>query len=1080
MTIKGKASGGVLVRNPFFDMTFTVPSVVRRGERFKLYATVTNIGQGIANDVTVSLDAAALSGARLVSDQTVHIDTLRTGDSKTVAFELESQKTGQVVASYLKLEGPGQSGGTLRFALGVGERGVPLSPDTLVLPAAVDAVPVAVLDAAMRVLGQAWSVANAPSGTLPRGVLRTSKAVVVAKALALAEAGLRIGLGQDIAGSIESLDYDFFAGPPRDPGFDQLLRDTEAGQALRQVFGGPAPTDEPADLGGPRLVAASVIGPEVLAGAGPFGLHAILVFDRILDGDSAAIATRYVIPNNTVRVAKAVLSGRLVILSLAQPEGPYVPTTVDVNGVLDLRGRRGSGSALLQSRLVDPGAIVSGRVIGADGTAVRTANVVYSNNADFTCNFPAQSGLASVPVDGDGRFEYRYVRRDNCGLPFEMVTQDPGTGAVRKSSGFVRAAGERIVLDIVLLGRGSVEGTVRDLSNLPVSGAKVVALSGSDPQSGGQATTDGLGHYRIDFITVGPLSVKAAKGIALGRAAGRIDRAGTVATVDIVLDGGSVRVAGTVRKLEGGVETTVPGVGVIFAIDPAPIATPVGYVKTGPDGRFQFDAMPAGVALLRTQLDTGESASSPLFTVAAGDDLQGRDLLVVVQPPEETGTVEGVVLVPGGEPAAQAVVQVGPRGAVAGNDGAFRLTGVPVRPGQSQTLNARSRDGKRAGTAAFQINHGGDVAPVAVTLSGLGSARFTVLDPAGAPLAGQEVRIVSAACSDPCGCSIRTTGADGQVVYEGLPVGTINVQAIRNMGTGYEAATASASVIRDGETGFGVLRFAGLGTVAGLVLDPESRPAFGADVAMVSRQFVYDGFYCGTMTRESHRGRTGTDGRFRFSGVGVGPLSLSARQDFYPTPATASGTLTSGSQELSFTLQLRDTTAGVLSGTVFLPDGVTPAGRGVEVTATGALPDVVVETNDQGKFRFAKIFPEGSYRLTLSDPVTGGRAQLRVYLRAGQDLAQDVRLKGRGTVRVSVVDGANLPVTSAYVKIAGDGVPEPQLRSRGRAPRPGRRPDRGRLRRAVLDRGLGRLRARRPCLGHDAAGGRGRRRSRCG
>src|SRR4029079_14114116 len=54
VNIKGKASGGVLVRNPFFDMTFTVPSVVRRGERFMLYAAVTNIGPGIANDVTVS------------------------------------------------------------------------------------------------------------------------------------------------------------------------------------------------------------------------------------------------------------------------------------------------------------------------------------------------------------------------------------------------------------------------------------------------------------------------------------------------------------------------------------------------------------------------------------------------------------------------------------------------------------------------------------------------------------------------------------------------------------------------------------------------------------------------------------------------------------------------------------------------------------------------------------------------------------------------------------------------------------------------------------------------------------------
>ena len=36
----------MLVRNPYFDMTFTVPSVVRAGEPFKLFVTVNNIGQG--------------------------------------------------------------------------------------------------------------------------------------------------------------------------------------------------------------------------------------------------------------------------------------------------------------------------------------------------------------------------------------------------------------------------------------------------------------------------------------------------------------------------------------------------------------------------------------------------------------------------------------------------------------------------------------------------------------------------------------------------------------------------------------------------------------------------------------------------------------------------------------------------------------------------------------------------------------------------------------------------------------------------------------------------------------------------
>ena len=38
------------------------------------------------------------------------------------------------------------------------------------------------------------------------------------------------------------------------------------------------------------------------------------------------------------------------------------------------------------------------------------------------------SYIASAQAE-DGRFEYRYVRRDNCGTPFEMVTSDPATGA---------------------------------------------------------------------------------------------------------------------------------------------------------------------------------------------------------------------------------------------------------------------------------------------------------------------------------------------------------------------------------------------------------------------------------------------------------------------------------------------------------------------------------------------------------------------------------------------------------------------------------------------------------------------------
>jgi hypothetical protein len=240
VTVTGKASGGVLVRNPYFDITFTAPAVVRDGEPFSLFATVTNIGQGIANDLNVALDSAALSGLRLVGSSTQQIDTLRSGDAETLEFQFVSERTGQVVASYLDFATTNGTTGTLQFTAGIGERGVPLSPDTLVLPASVDRVPDTLVRAAMRVLGQAWSVANAPQGTLRTGVIRPAKDAVVAKALALAEAGLRIELGQPEADALGDLALDWYVGAPPtrptatiDPGLDQIHRDTDAPSARR-------------------------------------------------------------------------------------------------------------------------------------------------------------------------------------------------------------------------------------------------------------------------------------------------------------------------------------------------------------------------------------------------------------------------------------------------------------------------------------------------------------------------------------------------------------------------------------------------------------------------------------------------------------------------------------------------------------------------------------------------------------------------------------------------------------------------------------------------------------------------------
>ncbi|MCU1347593.1 MAG: LamG domain protein jellyroll fold domain protein, partial [Acidobacteria bacterium] len=899
--VGGKASGGVLVRNPYFDLSFSVPSVVRNGEQFKVFVTVNNISKAIANGVRLTLDGSRMSGAHLISDPTQTIDTLASRDSKTIEYTFRGDRTGQVVATYLEFDTQNGTTGDLKFTLAVGERGVPLSPDTLVLPSSVDNLPIGVVDAAMRVLGQAWSVANAPAGTLPATVTRTSKTVVTQKALALAEAGLRVGLGQPALDAVRDLLFDFEGGTV-DTGFDQILRQTEAGRdfakaignALRpamQAAGNPSAyerataqlaasgsdfvsfsaggsallgvtltdasgnvaqtggtngltvdavatatlipfgSDASQFLGlvanpvagpyrvdldvngsgttdlsftmprgggsflrafasgitvvqgaklrvvldarnalvleidangdgtyetrqalatemlypqGPNFVSAAVIGPETLSGASPFGFQAALLFDRVVDAATASDLTRYTIPSNSVVSAKRQLSGRLVFVNFSQPEGPYLTTSIRAAAMKDSRGVSGNANTVgLQSRLRDAGAVVTGRILDADGIGVSSANVTYAQNPILDCAPPLDdyAGLTNVLTDGSGRYELRYVRQDACGMPFQILTRDPVTGALRSVSSSVRTAGEQIVLDIALFGRGLVMGRVRDLANQPVAGAQVVAVSDTDPQVGGTATTDVGGNYSISGITVGGVHVTASKGASVGRGAGRIDRAGTAATVNLTLDGGAVSVAGTVRKVEEGVSSVVPGVQVVFFSKDGGTFVPVAVTQTSATGAFSFDAMPVGEYRLEAALNTRDRGAASGIA-AAGDRQTGRDVLIQIAS-GGSGTVRGLVKLPDGSPAADVIVVIDDRGVLTGLDGGFTLPGVNIRPNVSRIVTARSRDGLRSGTNAVVVSDPNQVVDnVIITLSGLGTAEFTVLNAAKNPVANQEVAIL--------------------------------------------------------------------------------------------------------------------------------------------------------------------------------------------------------------------------------------------------------------------------------------------------------------------------------------------------
>lgn len=231
--IEGKAAGSVLVRNPTFSMAFSHPRTTRAGEAYDAYVTLLNTSPLPVNFVSVSLAAASLSGGVLESEHSVQLGTIQPGGTAMAKFRIRAQRTGSITFSNLTT-GEDAVTGRFRLQMGIDERGVALSPDSIGLPDYVSELPPAVVDAAQRVLGQAQSVATAP--TLPPGVRSVSRTTVTRRALDLAEAGQRLRYGDAMNRVLADLLCDWQGGRSPDEGFDQILRETEAGQAYREAL----------------------------------------------------------------------------------------------------------------------------------------------------------------------------------------------------------------------------------------------------------------------------------------------------------------------------------------------------------------------------------------------------------------------------------------------------------------------------------------------------------------------------------------------------------------------------------------------------------------------------------------------------------------------------------------------------------------------------------------------------------------------------------------------------------------------------------------------------------------------------
>ena len=169
--------------------------------------------------------------------------------------------------------------------------------------------------------------------------------------------------------------------------------------------------------------------------------------------------------------------------------------------------------------------------------------------------------------------------------------------------------------------------------------------------------------------------------------------------------------------------------------------------------------------------------------------------------------------------------------------------------------------------------------------------------------------------------------------------------------------------------------------------------------------------------------QSGGDGQYLINDLNPGTYRVTVKSGFFPTPVSKGGTLIVHDDH-TVNISMVSTLAGKIQGRIFQPDGTTPVGAGIKVSLGGGfLADVTVQTDSTGRYEFAEVFAAASYALTATDPATGNTNRISIAVETNKDLVADMRLLGKGTLRVRVIDGAGAPVLSGRVTLNATSYP---------------------------------------------------------
>ncbi|MGH9456390.1 MAG: Ig-like domain-containing protein, partial [Thermoanaerobaculia bacterium] len=658
-----------------------------------------------------------------------------------------------------------------------------------------------------------------------------------------------------------------------------------------------------------------------------------------------------------------------------------------------------TGSAVFLDAVVEPvvendrpAGILFGHVLRADNTPVADAEVALSIFSDASLPYPDSVQYDLTRADGSFFFEY-VAREPEAGFDgIYRIDAVDLAGKPASINGAVRLPGAVQFVNLVYLGRGSAEGYVRYEDGTKAAGVSVVVGSTMFSQSR-TARADAAGFYRVENLPVGPLTFSATdSGGRIVYAANELRAAGGVVVQDLEIPLGEPPGTGSVRGVVVRSDSTEPVAGARVGIYSRGHA--VGETYTSPDGRFEFDSVPAGfVTVLAAEWSVSRTAAAQDFDLRA-DATRELTMILSVVPPADLVRVQGFVqaedpLHPN-QPelyrrVANAVVQIEGFPVVSADvEGNFVFEGVPS--------SFAGRDIRAWDPVSGRTGSGSLPSPLAASndvglfipaeASGKGTIRVRLLNAAGFPADGLDVFVA--------GFPKEPLEPKGDGIYElaDVPVGrTQEIWAVATGGGyGNQYATATARVAFDGHVAALNLRLPGQGRV---------RVEVRSDVALITDVDLSYGIW--SEADQALVTETRTTSTIDGSGNaayaifdGVPALVEFTARSVHPVhgSATVAGSLAFDGDLQTYTLQL-DRLASV-HGVVYEIDGRTPVPNASVRLFDGRQDQGATLTALDGSFEFrnlpaaarvqaiASITQDGIFRTGIASvrtPANGGAVE---------------------------------------------------------------------------------------------------------